>query len=91
MSEIKSASCNKILTDLRELVSIGSVGIGFLAGIYASVTKNPGGRFVLVGPQRRVQEVLDLTRLTSIIPLVTDIASGMAVLRGEKTAESTAS
>ncbi len=82
-AEIKSKNCNKVLVDLRELLSIGSTGIGFLVGIYTSVTKSPGGRFVLVSPSRRVREVLDLTRLSTVIPLVSDIASGLAAMRGE--------
>jgi anti-anti-sigma factor len=82
-AEIKSQSCNKVLADLRELLSIGSTGLGFLVGLYTSVTKSPGGRFVLVGASPRVREVLDLTRLNTVIPLVADIASGLAVLREE--------
>lgn len=81
--EVKSTNCNKVLTDLRELVSIGSTGIGFLVGVYTSVTKNPDGRFVLVSPSRRVREVLDLTRLSTVIPMVSDMASGLAAMRGE--------
>ena len=51
MREIKSGNYDKVLTDLRELVSIGSVRLGFPAGVYTSVTKIPGGRFVLGGPR----------------------------------------
>ena len=87
MSEIKNGNYQKVLADLRELAAIGSLGIGFLAGAYASVTKTPGGRFVLVGPQRRVQEILQLTRLNTVIPIAADIASGMALL-SENTAAS---
>ena len=82
-AEIKSENCNKVLADLRELLSIGSTGIGFLVGIYTSVTKSPGGRFVLVSPSRRVREVLDITRLSTVLPSAPDIASGLAALRSE--------
>jgi anti-anti-sigma factor len=82
-AEIKSQSCNKLLADLRELLSIGSTGLGFLVGLYTSVTKSSGGRFVLVGANRRVREVLVLTRLSSVIPMVADVASGLATLRGQ--------
>ena|ERR1035438_6509909 len=80
---IKSQNCNKLLADLRELLSIGSTGLGFLVGLYTSVTKSSGGRFVLVGANRRVREVLVLTRLSSVIPMVADVASGLATLRGQ--------
>jgi anti-anti-sigma factor len=80
--EIKKQACLKLLADLRELSSIGSTGIGFLVNLYTSVTKAPGGRFVLVGASGRVREVLDLTRLSTILPLVDDLESGLTYLRG---------
>lgn len=83
-AEIRSHDCNNMLVDLRELRSIGSMGIGFVVGIYINVTKRSGGgRFVLVGANQRVYEVLDLTRLNTIIPLAADLQSGLAALRGE--------
>jgi anti-anti-sigma factor len=80
MNELKGGSYTKVLADLRELVSIGSVGIGFLAGAYTSVVKNPGGRFVMVGPQKRVREALELTRISTVIPLVENVDSAMSLL-----------
>ena len=82
MDEIKSQNCNKVLADLRELLSIGSTGIGFLVRIYTSVTTRPDGRFVAVGSNPRVREVFDLTHLSKVFPLVSDMASGLALLRG---------
>jgi anti-anti-sigma factor len=71
---------SKILVDLRELDSIGSMGVGFLVGIYTSIIKNPAGRFVLVGANSRVREVLVLTRLSTILPMAANIASGLTAL-----------
>ena len=82
--EIKSRMCAKMLVDLREVSSMGSTGIGFLVSIYTSVTRNPEGRFVMVGPTPRVREVLDLTRLTSVIRVARDMAAGLAALRSEE-------
>jgi anti-anti-sigma factor len=84
--ELKQFTCRKVLIDFREVPSVGSTAIGFLVAIYSSVTKQPDGRFVLVGAQPRVREVLDLTRLSSILPMAADIASGMAALRGTASA-----
>jgi anti-anti-sigma factor len=82
--EIRSHNCKKMLADLRELQSIGSMGMGFVVGVYTSVTKRAGGgRFMLVGANQRVREVLDITRLSTIIPLAADLPSGLAALRGE--------
>jgi len=86
LDEVKRLACGKVLVDFREVVSVGSTGIGFVVAMYSSVTKLPDGRFVLVGAQPRVREVLDLTRLSSILPMAADMASGMAALRGTASA-----
>ena len=80
--EIKGANCKKILADFSEASDIGSAGIGFIVGVYTS-TKNSGGCFVLLGVRPRVREVLDLTRVSTIIPLAADVASGLVTLREE--------
>jgi anti-anti-sigma factor len=83
--EIRSHDCKKMLADLDELLSIGSMGMGFLVGVYVNVTKRSGGgRFILVAANQRVREVLNLTRLNTILPLAPDLASGMAALHGEE-------
>lgn len=84
--ELKRLDCAKVLADFRDVISIGSTAIGFLVAVYSSVTRSPDGRFVLVGAQPRVREVLDLTRLSSILPMAADMASGMAALRGTASA-----
>ena len=82
-NEIRSHDCNNMLADFREK-SIGSMGMGFVVGVYVYVTKRAGGgRFVLVGANQRVCAVLDLTRLSTIIPMAADLPSGLAALRGQ--------
>ena len=81
--EIKGRKSVKMLVDLHDVSSMGSTGIGFLVGIYTSVTRNPGGRFVLVAPSPRVREVLELTRLITVLGVAKDMTAGLAVLRGE--------
>jgi anti-anti-sigma factor len=80
--EIKGANCKKVLADFSGVPDIGSAGIGFIVGVYTS-TKNSGGRFVLVGLRPRVREVLDITRVSTIIPMAADVASGLATLCDE--------
>jgi len=80
--EIKIANCKKVLVDFSEASDIGSAGIGFIVGVYVS-TKNSGGRFVLVGLRPRVREVLDITCVSTVIPLAADIASGLVTLSDE--------
>jgi anti-sigma B factor antagonist len=78
--EIKKSGRRKVLADFHEVPYIDSTGIGFLVGVYTSVTNTLGGRFVIAGPNPRVREVLDLMRLSTVIPIAVDEAAGMAFL-----------
>ena len=80
--EVQRTNCMKVLADFCDVPHIGSMGISFVVGLYSSVLRS-SGRFVLVGLHPRVREVFDLTRLSTIIPLAADVASGLAALRGE--------
>ena len=86
--EIKRANCKKVLADFSDVSDIGSAGIGFIVSVYTSA-KNSGGRFVLVGIRPRVREVLDITRVSTVIPLAADIASGLIALCDEGLAADT--
>lgn len=89
--EIRSHACRNMLADLRDLQSIGSMGMGFVVGVYVYITKRSGGgRFILVGANQRVRAVLDLTHLSTIMPLAPDLPSGLAALRSEGPAARTA-
>ena len=67
--EIKNTGCLKVLADFTNVDYIDSTGIGFLIGIYTSILKDSTGRFVLASLNRRVREVLELTRLANVIPI----------------------
>jgi anti-anti-sigma factor len=77
---IKATGCRKILADFRHVPYIDSTGIAFVVGLYTTVTKNPDGQFVICGPTPRVREVLDLTRLSSVIPVCEDLPAAIAIL-----------
>jgi anti-anti-sigma factor len=83
MQEIKKLSCAKVLADFDGVTAIGSMGVMFIVGAYASVMRQPGGCFVMTGVNPHVRHVLDLTRLTTVIPLASDLASGLAMLQAE--------
>jgi anti-anti-sigma factor len=78
--EIKKLNCSKVLADFREVPSIASMGIGFVVSIYTSV-RSSGGRFVLVGALPLMQKVFDFTRISTVIPIAPDFASGLSHLR----------
>jgi anti-anti-sigma factor len=81
--QVKNQGLTKVLVDLRDLSSIGSTGMGFLAGLYTSIVKLPGGKFVLVGSNQRVREAFELTRLDTILPMAANVATGLAALNGD--------
>jgi anti-anti-sigma factor len=83
LDEIRRSPCKRLLIDFRHVAAIGSVGVTFIVGVYCSVTRRPGGQVVLTGVNRDVRHVLDVTRLTTLIPLASDIASGLAMLRSQ--------
>ena len=89
--EIKIRNYSKLVVDLSEVSSIGSTVIGFVVDLYTSITKKDDGRFTLAGANSRVRKVLDLTRLSTVIPLAADVESGLAALRGEDPAARTVS
>ena len=82
VEELKRLHKGKVLVDLTAMPHIGSAGIGFLVGLFTSVEAG-SGRFVMVGLQPRVREIFDTTQLSKVLPLAKDVASGLAMLRGE--------
>jgi anti-anti-sigma factor len=81
--DIKRLGCTKVLVDFQDVTSIGSLGLAFIVGAYTSVVRRPGGHFVLASVHPFVQHVLDITRLSTVIPMASDLESGLAVLRAE--------
>ena len=80
LQEIRALTCNRVLANLERVTALGSVGVSFIVGTYTSVIQRSGGRFVLVGANSTVQSVLNLTRLSTVIPQADDVAAGMALL-----------
>lgn len=78
--ELKKNGYRKVLADFTKVPYIDSTGIAFVVGLYTSM-HNAGGRFVLTAPSPRVREVLELTRLNTVIPIARDEAAGLEVLR----------
>ncbi len=78
--ELKKLGCRSIIADFSQVSYIDSTGIGFLIAIYTSVRRDTGGQFVLSAPNRRVREVLDLTKLSSILRLYDNEAAARLAL-----------
>jgi anti-anti-sigma factor len=78
--ELKASGHVKILVDFSRVDYVDSTGIGFLIGIYTSVKKSPVGRFALANANRRVREVLELTRLAQVIQIYPNEAAALEAL-----------
>jgi len=90
--ELKTSGYQKILVDFAGVDYVDSTGIGFLIGIYTSVKKNPLGQFALANANRRVREVLELTRLAQVIQLYPSETAALEALNaGGKSSASQAS
>lgn len=68
-----------ILVDLSKVNYISSMGIPLLINSAKSVAQH-GGKLVLFKPQRAVQNILELTGITLIIPTYFDLPSATAGL-----------
>lgn len=88
LDEIGKLACTRLLVDFQDVTAIGSMGVTFIVAAWRSVMRRPRGRFVLTGVNPRVRQVLDLTRIGTVIPLAPDLASGLAILRAEAAAYS---
>ena len=79
VEEIKALACTKFLANLEGVTSLDCRGLSFIISLYQA----SGGRLVLMKTQPQVREVLDITRLSTVIPLATDIETGLAALCDE--------
>lgn len=66
----------KILLNLHGVGYIDSSGLGELVGTYSSV-RNQGGQVKLVNPSKRVQDLLQMTRLSMVFDVQMDEASAI--------------
>jgi anti-anti-sigma factor len=90
LEEIKQLNYRNLVADLREVPSIGSPGIAFIAGVYTFVVRESGGRFLVAGAAPLVRRAIEITGLGEMIPLVADLQSGLETLRAEATVNAAA-
>lgn len=79
--EVKNCGCTRVLADFTQVEYLDSTGIGFLIGIYTSVVGGATGQFVLANLNRRVREVLELTRLANVMPIYPSEEAAFEALR----------
>jgi len=69
----------RVLVDLSAVAYISSIGVNMLINAANSVAAR-GGKMVLLNPQQKVLDVLELTGILQIIPVHTDLVSAKAGL-----------
>ena len=74
--KIIDSGTKKILLNLHGVGYVDSSGLGELVGTYSSV-RNQGGQVKLVNPSQRVQDLLQMTRLSTVFDVQTDEASAI--------------
>jgi anti-anti-sigma factor len=82
IEDIKRLNCTKVVADFSEVRSLGSTGITFIVSVYNTFTARSGGDFVIADVVAPVREVLNLTGLSSVIPIAEDFASALAAIHG---------
>ena len=68
-----------IVLDMADVGLVDSAGIGELVSAYTSTTSQ-GGRFVMAGLQRRVSDLLQITKLDSVFKVYENADRALADL-----------
>ena len=74
--DLTSSGKKKLLLNLGDVTYIDSSGIGELVSGYTSVT-NQGGQLKLLNLTKRVQELLQITKLYTVFEVFDDEAAGV--------------
>jgi anti-sigma B factor antagonist len=69
-----------VLLNLGDVSYVDSSGLGELIGAYASIT-NQGGRLKLLNVQKKIGELLQITKLYSVFESFTDEAEAVRSFR----------
>ncbi len=76
LKDLLSRQQKNILLNLADVTYIDSSGLGELVGGFATVS-NRGGRLKLVNVQRRVHELMQITKLYSVFEIFSDEAEAV--------------
>jgi anti-sigma B factor antagonist len=87
--ELLDKGNKKIVLDLDEVQYVDSSGIGELVKTHTTV-RNQGGQLRLINLNKRVNDLLQMTRLSAVFDIARDEASAVASLRGDTTSQAVA-
>jgi len=76
---VTAGTAKKLLIDLQQVSFIGSMGLRSLV-VPAQAVKRRGGKVVLFGPAKLVEDVLVASNLQAILPIHHDLTDALAAL-----------
>jgi anti-sigma B factor antagonist len=80
MDRILHGEGRKILVNLTQVPWMNSAGLGILLSGYSRLREN-GGTMAFYGVQERVREILETTKLVTVLEISADEESGLRKLR----------
>jgi len=80
VTELLSEGHNKILFNFAAVDYIDSAGVGCLVGAFTSV-RNQKGELKLLSPTKNVQDVMQKTRLNTVLDIKDDEAAALGSFR----------
>lgn len=80
VKQLLAARKRRIVFNLERVSYSDSAGLGCLAGAFTSI-RNAGGELKLIDPSQRVQEALDLTRLSTVFEVYATEEEALASFR----------
>jgi anti-sigma B factor antagonist len=87
--ELADKGNKKIVLNLGEVQYIDSSGIGELVKTHTTI-RNQGGQLRLVNLNKRVDDLLQMTKLSAVFDIERDEASAIKSLRGDTTSQAVA-
>jgi anti-sigma B factor antagonist len=76
-----AGSNRNILVDMSAVTFVASIGIRTLV-LGAKTVQRRGGKLLLLSPRSEVEEVLEMTGVIDLLPIVRDEAEALATLHG---------
>ncbi len=83
LKEVVAAGHHQIILNLGEVTYLDSVGLGTLVGAFTS-TRNAGGSLKLLRLPRGVQQLLQVTRLSTVFEIYDDLLVAVASFKKEE-------
>jgi anti-sigma B factor antagonist len=83
LKELHTAGHHHVILNLGEVTYLDSVGLGTLVGAFTSI-RNAGGSMKLLHLPRGVQQLLQVTRLSTVFEIYEDLPGAVASFKNDE-------